>query len=605
MLKRTNVAGFLFVAVLLLACGPVSGFAQEAALPASGPGEQLHALFQQEWEYRLKENPTFASSLGDRRYNHRWPDVSLEAIERRHQHSQEVLVRLETIPYDALSGEDKINFTLYRRQIEMAMEGHQYRWYLVPLNMRGGIQTAHQLADRLPFKTVRDYQDWIARLQGFSRYMDQTIALMREGARSGVVHPRIIMNRVVNQVDAQIVRDPAKSLFYKPFLTFPESFPRDVQHRLITDAILAISRSVIPAFSRFRVFFIREYLSRCPEQVGVWQLPSGQEMYAYFVRQFTTTTLTPEEIHEIGKQEVARIRAEMEAIIKKTEFRGEFQQFLQFLRTDPQFYYEDPKELLAGYRELSKRIDPQLVTLFKNLPRMPYGVEPIPDEIAPDTTTAYYNQPAADGSRAGTFFVNLYRPEVRPIYEMEALSIHEAVPGHHLQIARAMELGDLPSFRRYGGYTVFVEGWALYAESLGEEMGFYQDPYSKFGQLTYEMWRAVRLVVDTGMHSMQWSRQQAIDYFKENAAKTEFDIINEIDRYIGWPGQALAYKIGERKIKELRSRAELELGPGFDIREFHDVVLGSGAVTLDILEANVNAWIARSKEPPSEQGQPR
>ncbi len=605
MLKRANVAGFLFVAVWLLVCGPVSGFAQEAALPASGSGEQLHALFQQEWEYRLKENPTFASSLGDLRYNHRWPDVSLNAIERRHQHSQEVLARLDEIPYDALSGEDKINFTLYRRQLEMAIEGHQYRWYLVPINMRGGIQTAHQLADRLPFKTIKDYQDWTARLQGFSRYMDQTIALMREGARTGMVHPRIIMNRVLGQVGAQIVQDPSESLFYKPFKTLPKTLPQDVQNRLVGDAILAVSRNVLPAFRRLRTFLLREYLPRSPGKVGAWQMPRGQEMYAYFARQYTTTNLTPEEIHEIGLQEVQRIRTEMETIIKKVGFQGSFQRFLETLRSDPQFYYDDPEELLAGYRELAKRIDPQLVKLFKTLPRMPYGVEPIPDEIAPDTTTAYYNRPAADGSRAGTFFVNLYRPEVRPIYEMEALSIHEAVPGHHLQIALAMELGDLPSFRRYGGYTAFVEGWALYAESLGEEMGFYQNPYSKFGQLTYEMWRAVRLVVDTGMHSMQWSRQQAIDFFKENAAKTEFDIINEIDRYIGWPGQALAYKIGERKIKELRARAELELGPGFDIREFHDVVLGSGAVTLDILEANVTAWIARSQEPPSGQGPPR
>ena len=572
-----------------------------AALPArpeeaaSEAPRQLHALFQEEWEYTLREDPTFASFLGDRRYNDRWADASLAALERRQQHSRETLERLKSIDMAGLSEADRLNYRLFRKQYENDVEGYQFRWYLLPLNQRDGVQTADELADALRFATVKDYEDWLARLRALPVLVEQTTALMKEGIRAGMVHPRVIMERVPAQIEKQIVDDPAESSFFKPFTRFPETTPPAERDRLAGQAQAAIREQVVPAYRKFHRFFLEEYLPACLEKAGVWQLPRGKELYAFRARLFTTTKLTPEEIHRLGLEEVKRIRGEMEAIIKQVGFQGSFEEFLQFLRTDPRFYYKDPQKLLGAYRALSKQIDPTLVKLFKRLPRAPYGVEPIPDAVAPDTTTAYYRQPAADGSRAGTYFVNLYRPEVRPKYEMEALSIHEAVPGHHLQIALAMELGELPAFRRYDGYTAFTEGWGLYAESLGGELGFYRDPYSKFGQLTYEMWRAVRLVVDTGMHTMGWSRQQAIDFFKANAAKTELDIVNEIDRYIAWPGQALAYKIGELKIKELRARAARELGERFDVRDFHDVVLGSGALPLDVLEANVDAWIARVK----------
>jgi uncharacterized protein (DUF885 family) len=573
-----------------------------AAVPAvAGDAEQneaslaLHALFNEDWEYRLRDNPVMASYLGDRRYNHRWQDQSLAAFERRHAYDKEMLRKLDGIDFDALPAADRINYRLFRQEYEMAVEGHPYRSYLLSINQRGGVQTANEVADYLPFTQVKDYENWLARMRAFPALMDQNIALLREGVRTGIVHARVIMDRIPAQVESQIVNDPAQSLFFKPFRQFHESIPAEEQARLVVEAKQVIAESIIPSFQKFRTFFTQEYLPACTERVGVWQLPQGKEFYAYRARRFTTTDLTPGEIHQLGHREVKRIRADMEAIIKQVGFQGTFQEFLQFLRTDSQFYYDDPQELLEAYRALSKRLDPELVKIFKTLPRAPYGVEPIPDHVAPDTTTAYYREPAADGSRAGTYFVNLYKPETRPKYEMEALSIHEAVPGHHLQIALMMELGELPAFRRYGGYTAFVEGWGLYSESLGTEMGFYQDPYSKFGQLTYEMWRAVRLVVDTGMHSMGWTRQQAIDFFKANAAKTELDIVNEIDRYIAWPGQALAYKIGELKIKELRARATEALGERFDIREFHDVVLLSGAVPLDVLEDNVDAWIAGLK----------
>ncbi len=577
------LAGLLMVWVL----APFPAEADAAA--------ELHAILEEEWEYVLEENPRRASWLGDRRWNDRWPDVSLAATERRHQHHQEVLEGLEAIDTEALSEADKLNYTLFRKDYELRVEADQYRWYLLPLSHRGGIQTRNQMADWLRFATVKDYEDWIARLRAFPTLVDQTIALMGEGIRVGMVYPRVIMERVPKQIAAQIVDDPGESLFFKPFKRFPESIPPTEQERLAEEARQAIAEHIIPAFRRFQEFFTTEYLPACYDRVGAWQFPRGREFYAFRARRYTTTDLTPEEIHQIGLREVRRIRGEMETIIEQVGFEGSFQEFLEFLRTDPRFYYDDPAELLEGYRAIAKKIDPTVVRLFGRLPRMPYGVEPIPEHIAPDSGTASYRAPAADGSRAGTYLVNVYKPEVRPKWGMEVLSIHEAVPGHHLQIALAMELGELPAFRRYGGYTAFSEGWALYAETLGEELGLYQDPYSKFGQLTDEMWRAVRLVVDTGMHYLGWTRQQAIDYCKANPARSELYIVNEIDRFIAWPGQALAYKIGELKIKELRARAEQELGERFDIRAFHDTVLGSGSVPLDVLEVIVEDWIERVK----------
>lgn len=555
----------------------------------------LHALFDREWQHDLQENPTRASQLGDRRWNDRWPDRSLAAIQRRHEHNVQVLKELGQIDRSKLSAADQLNYDLFKKDYEMDIEAHPYRWYLVPLNQRGGIQTQNELADSLRFATVKDYEDWITRLNSFPAYMDQTIALMREGSKARMVLPKIIMQRVPGQIEKQLVAKPEDSPFYKPFTHYPASISSADQQRLSRTAATAISTHIIPSYQRFNKFFVDEYLPATFDEVGAWQMPQGEAMYAFLTRRFTTTNTTPREVHERGLSEVKRIRAAMIEVMNKVGFKGTLPEFFNFLRTDKQFYYDKPEDLLAAYQAMSKRIDPHLVKVFKTLPRMPYGVEVIPAASAPDTTTAYYRQPAADGSRAGTYFVNLYKPESRPKWEMMALSLHEAVPGHHLQIALAQELGDIPNFRRFGGYTAFVEGWGLYAESLGEDMGLYDDPYAKFGQLTYEMWRAVRLVVDTGIHQMKWTRKQAIDYFMENAPKAELDIINEIDRYIAWPGQALAYKTGELKIKELRSRAKSELGDKFDLREFHDVVLGSGAVPLDVLERHVVEWIAKKK----------
>jgi len=574
--------------ILMLAS---SAFSQDAVSTKT-----LHDLFAREWEYGLRENPTRASQQGDRRWNDRWRDLSLEAIKRRHAHAREVVAQLAKIDRARLSAADQLNYDLFKKDYESGIEEFKFRWYLVPLNQRGGIQTENELADSLRFETVKDYQDWIARINAFPAYMDQTIALMREGIAAKMLLPKVIMQRVPAQIDKQIVANPEQSPFYKPFKRFPTGIVVREQERLMREALLAIATNVIPSYQRFKKFFVEEYLPASYDEVGAWQMPEGEAMYAFFVRKYTTTNVTPREVHEKGLSEVKRIHAAMQEVMDQVGFKGTFQEFFTFLRTDQRFYYKTPEELFAAYQALAKRIDPNLVKVFRKLPRMPYGVEPIPSAIAPDTTTAYYRQPAADGSRAGTYFVNLFQPEARPRWEMMALSLHESVPGHHLQIALAQEQGDIPNFRRYGGYTAFTEGWGLYAESLGQEMGLYDDPYAKFGQLTYEMWRAVRLVVDTGMHQMHWSRKQAIDYFMENAPKQQLDIINEIDRYIAWPGQALAYKTGELKIKELRERAHRELGSSFDLREFHEVVLGSGAVPLDVLERNVVEWIAKKRK---------
>ena len=571
----------------------IAASAAQAAAPVAPatPEARLHELFESEWERGLRENPLLATYLGDHRYDDRWPDASPGALAKSHAGDVAVLETLKALPTSQLTGEDPLNKELFGRMYRDSVDAYAWGLQYLPMNQRDGVQTAADMAELIQFATVKDYTNWIARLDGLDTYVDQTIALMREGMRRGLVQPRVIMQRVPDQIAKQIVADPTASPFYRPFREMPAAIPAAEQERLRAAGRDTIARSVVPAFERLKTFVVEEYLPASRDTVGIWDTPGGEAWYQKRIAWFTTTDLTADEIHEIGLKEVARIRGEMQKIIQQVGFQGSFQDFLQYLRTDPKFRYTDPERLLEAYRAMSKRIDPMLPQYFGRLPRMPYGVRPIPMESAPDTTTAYYQGPALDGTRAGYYYVNLYMPEERPTYEIPVLTIHEAVPGHHLQIALAQELGSLPKFRRDFEATAFVEGWALYSESLGEEMGFYADPYDKFGQLTYEMWRAVRLVVDTGIHQKRWTRDQAIAFFKENAAKTELDIVNEVDRYIAWPGQALAYKIGELRIKQLRAEATAKLGPAFDIRQFHDVVLGSGPLPLDVLEANVKRWM--------------
>ena len=555
--------------------------------------EKLQTFFEEEWEYGLKENPIKATLLGDLRYNGRLGDSSIAAIERRRRHGVEALRQLESIDRSKLADSDKLNYDLYLENLTLRIEGHRFPWYLTPINQMGGVQQGPPHVVRsLPFRNAKHYEDYLSRLSQLPAVVDQTIERMQEGLKQRITPPKITLRAVAEQIQAQIVSKVEESPFYRPFKNFPETVPLSEQARLSAAGKEAIEQSILPAYQKLHDFWVSEYYPNTRETIGLSSLPNGEQWYAFGVKVSTTTNLLPKEIHEIGLREVKRIRAEMDKIIKGSGFEGTREEFFEFLRGDPQFYYSKPEHLLAGYRDICKRADAELPKLFGKFPRLPYGVREVPEYSAPSQTTAYYHGGSLKAGRPGWFYANTYKLETRPKWEMEALAIHEAVPGHHLQIALAQEMEGIPKFRRHGHYTAFVEGWGLYSESLGEEMGFYNDPYSKFGQLTYEMWRAIRLVVDTGMHAFGWDRQKAIDYFKANAGRHEHDITVEVDRYIVWPGQALAYKIGELKIKELRKFATKELGDRFDIRGFHDTVLGSGAVPLSILEQNVKNYVA-------------
>ena len=572
----------------LLASLPI--WAEVNATPSEST--RLNAIFDQQWERGLRENPVRASYLGDRRFNQDWQDLSTEARAQRREGDAAALQALSTVDFELLPETDRLNYRLFELRYKDRLENAQFNAYLMPISQRGGIQTLDEMGNRIRMQTLGDYEDWLTRLEKLDTVMVQTLALMNEGITRGVVRPRVLMNRVPAQIARQIVDDPEQSPFYKPFSNMPASLGEETINRLQQRARIAIRDTVIPAYRKLDNYFANTYLPASRDTIATSDLPDGKAYYEYLVRRFTTTDMTPDEVHELGLREVAKNKQAMLNIMEEVKFEGSLQDFFTYLRTDPQFYYETPEALFDAYLAISKRIDPTLIQLFGKLPRMPYGLKKIPDAVAPDTTTAYYTRPAADGSRAGYYYVNLYKPETRPKWEMEVLSVHEAVPGHHLQIALQQELEAMPNFRRYGGFTAFTEGWGLYSEQLGYDLGMYQDPYSKFGQITYDMWRAVRLVVDTGMHAKGWSRQQAIDYFMANAPKTELDITNEIDRYIGNPGQALAYKLGQLKLLELRQRAREKLGDKFDIRDYHDEVLSYGALPLSLLEEIVDKWIA-------------
>jgi uncharacterized protein (DUF885 family) len=556
------------------------------------PSETLNQLIAEQWEAWMRWDPLFATSCGDHRFNDRLPQAGEEHYVSWCAQLHAFRQRLQQIDAGFLPPPDRLNQALFARMLDFeiaALDQHSYR---LPLSKAGGFHTyLPDLQLYTPFGTVRDYENYLARLDALRRYFDESIDLLRLGLHSGYVPPLVTLEGVDKSLQAQIVDDPARSVFFKPFEQFPASVNEVDHQRLVAAAKESIRGSVVPAYQALLQFLETEYIPGSRAGVAAADLPDGQAYYQERIHYFTTLSLTPEAIHATGQSEVERIRTEMKAVIDRTGFKGSFREFIDFLRSDPRFYVTTPAALLEKTSLVLKRMDGELPRLFKTLPRLPYGIREIPSFSAPGNTAAYYQPGSGDGTVAGNYYVNTYDLASRPLYEIEALSLHEAVPGHHLQIALQQELHDLPEFRRFAGFTSFVEGWALYSERLGLEVGFYQDPYSDFGRLSYEMWRACRLVVDTGMHALGWGRQQAIDFMAANTSSTLLNITNEIDRYIAWPGQALAYKLGELKMRELRAFAEKELGAQFNLREFHDCILLAGALPLDVLDTRVREWV--------------
>lgn len=569
-----------------------------APLPAAEPAAALKALMREAWEFRLLQDPLLASGVGDHRYDDRLPALAPADFEGEAAFWKGVLERLGKIPKAGLGEGDRVSYEVFELDARDRLEGLAFEAWRMPLNSEGSF---HSDFARLPastrFATTQDYESYLARLRAFPAYARQQMRNMRAGIETGFVQPRAILEGFEGTITAHVVDDATQSVFWAPFAAFPEAVPAADRERLRREGRAAIESQVVPAYRAFLEFMTREYLPHARAGVGASELPGGRDYYAYLVRHFTTLDVTPDAVHAIGLKEVARIRGEMDAVLKQLKWDRGFPAFLEFLRTDPRFYAKTPEELLMRAAYVAKRMDGKLPSLFGRLPRQPYGVEPVPADIAPKYTGGRYNGAPIDSTRAGEYWVNTYALETRPLYTLEALTLHEAVPGHHLQTALAQELRDLPAFRRYAYFDAFGEGWGLYSERLGLEAGFYQDPYSNFGRLTYEMWRACRLVVDTGLHAQGWTRQQALDYLAGNTALSLHEITTETDRYIGWPGQALAYKMGELKIRELRKRAEDALGPRFDLRAFHDAVLAQGSLPLPVLEQRIDAFIRASSRP--------
>ncbi len=586
---RQRLALLATIGIILSVAGNVA-----AESPKASPKEAaLDALLDEVWDFELTESPMLATDVGDPRGQDRLADDSLAAISRRATRRREFLAQLMLIDAKDVSPLARIDHELLRRRLDRQIADFQFKTHLVSINNREGFHISFpELPRVMSPKSKADFANYVARLQDMGRYTDQQIQLLRGGIREGLTQPAIIMRHSLSQAQAHIVDDANDSLLMKNISEDARKRFDEATWSTIADSIRgAIRSSVVPAYRRFAKFLEDEYLPACRGPISASALPGGRAYYRDRVRRFTTIDVSPEEIHEIGVRENARIRKEMESIRVVVKFQGDLAEFFVHLRTDSKFYAKTPEQLMQQVALILKRADGRLPELFGKLPRIPYGLREIPAYVAPQTTAAYYWPPATDGSRGGFYYLNTYNLSSRPLYQLEALSLHEAVPGHHLQLALQAELTDLHPISRQSNMTAFIEGWALYCERLGKEIGFYKDPYQDFGRLSMEAWRASRLVVDTGIHSMGWTRQQAIDYMRANTALSEHNIVAEVDRYIGWPGQALAYKIGELAISKMRADAQQRLGDKFDIRAFHDRLLEAGSIPLPLLEQRVDEWI--------------
>ncbi|MBC7459039.1 MAG: DUF885 domain-containing protein [Bdellovibrionaceae bacterium] len=565
-----------------------------SALTKAGGNEskRLQKIFDLQWNYVMVTFPEWATSVGFPGQDDRLTDNSFDGAAIRDKEQLCTLKLVKSISRHKLNTTDQLNYDLFLDRVISDVEGAKYPDEYFQITQLNGIhQKLAGLFDNIPAKNENDYKNIIARLKGGAKVMDNGIAFLKEGFTKKITPPKITLRDVPDQVQAMIKDNALESPVLLPFKTMPESMNKEKAEAFKKEAIEIYNKELKPRYIELKKYLVETYIPGTRESIGMKDLPDGINWYNYRLKQTTTTDMTARQIHDLGLKEVARIDAEMKQLVKAIKFKGSYEDFQDFIKSDKQFFYKNPEDLLAGYRDIAKRIDPELIKLFGKLPRLPYGILPVPAYSEKSQTTAYYNDGSIASGRAGYFYANTYDLKSRPKWEMEALTLHEAVPGHHLQISLASEMENVPEFRKYGFYTAYVEGWGLYAESLGDELGLYKDPYQKYGQLTYEMWRALRLVVDTGIHALGWEREQSIKYMMNYISKPQHDIVVEVDRYIVWPGQATAYKIGELKLKELRHKATQELNDKFDVRKFHDLVLAQGALPLGVLEKNVNEYI--------------
>ncbi|MEM9056202.1 MAG: DUF885 domain-containing protein [Pseudomonadota bacterium] len=577
--------------MLRLSLLPAAVLALSSTLAANEADQALLNLFDEERAYMYAQYPQLATSRGGNAYNDRLETVTPAALEARNAQDRRFLDRLVRIDRDALSAEYRIDYDLFEWMVDNRLKTAAHRPWLIPFMSDSGFHSyLPSLWRGLAFASVTDYEDYLARLNDVPRLFDEHIANMRQGMREGITMPAVVMPGFTSTVSGAVVDAAENTAFWTPFATLPATLPAVEKKRLQAAGREAIEAVVMPAYVELAAFFNDEYTPAARQSIGITEVPGGKAYYETLVRYYTSLDISAREVHEIGLAEVSRIRSEMEAIIREVEFEGSFAEFLRFLRTDEQFYAKSPRELLMHASYLAKKADGKLPAFFKTLPRQPYTVEPVPDHLAPNYTTGRYVSGPVGGTRPGAYWVNTYQLDRRPLYNLPALTLHEAVPGHHLQSAISREQQNVPAFR-IGMYPhAFGEGWGLYAEKLGVEMDFYETPYEHFGRLSYEMWRACRLVVDTGMHAMGWSRDEAVTLMRDNSALSLHNINTEVDRYISWPGQALAYKMGELTLWRLRAKAEAALGASFDLREFHDAVLAGGGLPLSILEQQLDAW---------------